>query len=171
MLSSPSSCPLSSRPHPTLITARLSSNFGALPATVPLRPVAARVVASLHHFILRQFLCTTSSPWFPLRRAHASRRSSAASLPLTWPCLCGRPFTSQRARGQPRSGHLRPSRLLSKVTGELSLLTRYPTALIVAVAHLNAVAIAAGCPPSWRGPSTASRLMQPPPIVSRRPPW
>ena len=145
-----------------------SSNFGALPTTVPLRPVITRVVASLHHFTPSQFLCTTSLPWLPLHRAHASRSSSVASSPLTWPCLCGPPFTSQRARGQPCSGHLRPSRLLGKVTSELSVLTRYPYCLVVSAAHLNVVAIAAGCPPSWRGPSTVSQFVQPQPIISRR---
>ena len=168
MLASPPSCPLSSRPHPTLTRVTPSSNFGALPAAVPLRPVIARAMASLHHFIPRQFLYTTSEPWLPLHHAHASRSSSATFSPLTWPCLCGPPFTSQRARGQPRSGHLRPSRLLGKVTGELSLLTRYPYRLVVVVAHLNAVAIAVGCPPSWRGPSTTSWHVQPPPIILRQ---
>ena len=115
----------------------------------------------------RQFFCTTSSPWLPLRRAHDSHSSSAASSPLMRPCLRGLPFTSQRARGQPCSGHLRPSKLLGKVTGEWSLLSRYPYHLVVAVAHQNTVAIAVGCPLSWRRPSTTSRLMQPPPIMSR----
>ena len=140
--------------------------FWNVAAAVPLRPVAARVVASLHHFTPCQFLCTVSSPWLPLRRAHASRSSCATSSPMTRPCLCGPPFTSPCACGQPHSGHLRPSQLLSKVTGGLSLLTRCPTALIVAMAHLNTIAIVAGCPLSWRGPSMASWLAQPPPIVS-----
>ena len=168
MLVSLPSRPLSSRHHPALTHVIPSSNFGALPAAVLLRPVTARVVASLHHFTARQLLCTTISPWHPLHREHASRSSSAASSPLTWPCLCGPPFTSPRAHGEPRSGHLWPSRLLGKVTGELSLLTCYPYHLVVAVAHLNAIAIATGCPPSWRGSSMVSQLVQPPPIVSRR---
>jgi len=135
---------------------------------VPLRLVAAHVVASLHHFTPRQFLCTISSPWLPLCRAHACHTSYGTSSPLTQPCLCSPSFTLPCPCGQPRSGRLRPSRLLGKVTSELSLLTRCPTALIVATAHLNAIAIAVGCPPSWRGPSTVSHLTQLPPIISRR---
>ena len=171
----PSSCRVAVKPEsehlspiPRARGSAFKLQFWNLAAAVPLRLVATRVVASLHHFTPCQFLCTVSSPWLPLRRAHASRSSCATSSPMTRPCLCGPPFTSPCARGQPHSGHLRPSRLLSKVTGGLSLLTRCPTALIVAAAHLNIVAIVAGCPSSWRGPSTASRLVQQSPIVSHR---
>ena len=153
---------------PCLDLCHAELQFWNLDAAVPLRLVAARVMASLHHLTPHQFLCTVSLSWLPLRRVHASCSFCAASSLLTRPCLSGPLFASPHAHGQARSGHLWPNRLLGKVTGELSLLTRCPTTLIVVVAHLNVVAIAAGCPPSWRGPSMVSRLAQPSPIVSRR---
>ena len=86
VLASLTSRRLSSRPHPALTRVTPNSNFGALPTTVPLRPVITRVMASLHHFTPRQFLYTTSLPWLPLHRAHASGSATASLLPLMWPC-------------------------------------------------------------------------------------
>ena len=48
--------------------------------------ILSQDITNLHHFTPRKFLCTTSSPWLPLHRAHASGSATASPLRLTRSC-------------------------------------------------------------------------------------
>jgi hypothetical protein len=61
----PSSSHLANCPHSALISARLSSNFGDLPTTVPLRPSPPIVMGSPHLTAWSQIGHTTSLVLFP----------------------------------------------------------------------------------------------------------